>query len=505
MVDIILAKVETHRPEDVERKRLAPPFALLCLADALEKAGFSVLLHHSQAAPDGIRSLIENIRTHKPIFVGMSVITPHILSSRDASQAIKAACDVPLIWGGVHSTIVPEQTAQLPFVDAVCIGEGEQTIVELARSIRQYGLDRSRLAAIPGLIFKDGERLVTTPTRAFLKDLNMVDEAWHLLNREEYFYPGSYFHSGKGGDRVAVLNTSRGCPYRCGYCYNQAVHHGCVRCRSAEKVLAEIEMLRSKYGVTGILFAEDNFFGDPPRALAIARGLKVPWSCSITIADILRAGEQLVDELARSGCVELRIGIEAGSPDILRKMRKPHNVEQALRIARKIADAGMMGVYMFMTGIPGETWKDTLATLDMIDALRAISDNIRITGPTFFAPYPATELFDAAVEQGFHPPEDPDGWSRNIPGNQGVLPPYADPRMPKLTFYRILTSKASLPRTLSSIPVRMLRWVARLRWKHRAFGFTPEHSLALWGISFARKLGMKRVVHPMYRRFFMDI
>ena len=505
MVDVILAKVDTYRPEDVERKRLAPPFALLDLAGALEKAGFSVILHHSEADPGNIRELISKIKEHKPLFVGVSVITPHVLSSRAVSLAIKASCDVPLIWGGVHPTIVPDQTAKLPFVDAICIGEGEVTIVELAQSFREHGLNYDRLAKIPGLAFTSNGQVTVTPPRPFLETLDGVLPAWHLLQREKYFYPARYFHSGKGGDRNTVLNTSRGCPYKCGYCYNQAVHHGHIRCQSPEIVLREIRDLKEKYGVTGVLFAEDNFFARPERAMEIVKGIGLPWSSSITIADLLRAGEGLPAELAKTGCVELRIGIESGSLNILRKMRKPHNVAQALRMARCIADAGIMGVYMFMTGIPGETWEDTLATLDMIDELRKISDNIRITGPTFFAPYPATELYDAAVAMGFQPPQDLDGWDKNQPGFHGVIPPYADPRMPKLTFYRILTSPAKMPKTISSIPVRILRGIAKARWENRSFRFTPEHPLALWGIQVARKLGLKKLVHPLYHRFFMDV
>lgn len=504
MVDVILGKVDTYRPEDVARKRLAPPFAILYLADALEKAGFRVLLHHSQGAPDGISQLVELVRREKPLFVGLSVMSPHVLSSRDASLAIKASCDVPLVWGGVHPTLVPDQAARLPFVDAICVGEGERTIVELAQRVRERGFRPETLAGIAGLAFRENGSVKINPPRPMMTDLDGCDPAWHLLKREDYFYPAQYFYSAKSGNKNAVLNTSRGCPYRCGYCYNQAVHKGHIRCQSADKVLAEVRLLKERYGVTGILFAEDHFFARQDRALTIVRGLGLPWSSSTTIPDVLRLGEAGLKELAATGCVELRIGVESGSPRILALMRKPLNVRQTIEAARRLADAGIMGVYMFMTGVPGETWEDTLQTLDLIDRLRAITSNIRITGPAFYTPYPCTELFDASVARGFRPPQTLEEWDHMMVSFEKNVPPYADRRMPKLTFYRILTSPAKMPKTISSIPVRILRGIAKSRWERRSFSFTPEHPLALWGIRVARKLGLKKLVHPLYHRFFMD-
>jgi anaerobic magnesium-protoporphyrin IX monomethyl ester cyclase len=419
MPPVILSKVEINRPEDVARKRLAPPFSLLYLAGALEQAGFDVILHHSQNDPAGIDELVRLVRQHHPLFVGLSVMTPHVIPAQDASLALRAVSDVPIVWGGIHPTIVPEHTARLPFVDVVCIGEGELTVVELARCFRDHAGDADRMAEIAGVAFaRNGDVHVAQP-RDFIHDLDSVRPAWHHLRREDYFYPGHYFHSGKGGSRVAVLNTGRGCPYRCAYCYNQAVHLRCVRLRSPQSVLEEVRELKEDYGVTGILFAEDNFFCERDRALQIARGIGVPWSASIAVADILRGGKELVDEVARLGCVELRIGVESGSRRILKLMHKPHTPEKALQVAEWIHDAGMLGAYMFMTGIPSETWEETLETLDLIDRFRAVSTNISIAGPTLYAPYPATELFDYSVKLGWKPPTTLAGWVMPKTSNRG--------------------------------------------------------------------------------------
>jgi len=123
VVDVILAKLDSEQVE----YRMAPPFGILYLADALEKAGFDVRLFHKMGTEADILELVSLVSAERPIFVGFSTLTgPSIFPTAQASRAIKQASPVPVVWGGLHPTMLPEQSLRNDFVDIVAMGEGSK-------------------------------------------------------------------------------------------------------------------------------------------------------------------------------------------------------------------------------------------------------------------------------------------------------------------------------------------------------------------------------------------
>ena len=159
MADVVLVKFE---PES-ETYGYAPPFGILFLADALEKAGFSVKLIHEPGTRATIARVVEEVVENLPLFVGFSAFTSSILiPTKNASCEIRKTSSVPIVWGGIHATILPEQTLANDFIDIVCIGEGEETIVELARRLRDQRGGTHSLADIKGIGYKvDGKPVIT--------------------------------------------------------------------------------------------------------------------------------------------------------------------------------------------------------------------------------------------------------------------------------------------------------------------------------------------------------
>lgn len=143
MVDVILTKFES----DYETHKFAPPFGILYLADSLEKAGVKVKLIHEPGSKENIQKLIKMIAKEKPIFVGFSSFTSSALHpTKRASMEIKKRFKTPIVWGGIHSTILSEETLKNDFIDILGIREGEETIVELANLINNKGLSINGLA-----------------------------------------------------------------------------------------------------------------------------------------------------------------------------------------------------------------------------------------------------------------------------------------------------------------------------------------------------------------------
>jgi anaerobic magnesium-protoporphyrin IX monomethyl ester cyclase len=241
------------------------------------------------------------------------------------------------------------------FIDLVTIGEGERTIVELANVLHEHGMDTQELVKVAGIGFKENGEAVFTRPRPLIKNLDDIYPAWHHLDIERYFYSGKNFYSGLRGEKVIALITSRGCPWRCGYCFNQAVNKRRFRAQSAQRVISEIHDLKERLGITGVLFEDDNFFTDKRRALEIVRSMSIPWTSTMRVDDLAEGGEDFVKTLAQSRCIELRFGAESGSQRVLDLLTKDITVDQIRRTAELCGKHGIKAVFMFMYGFPCQT------------------------------------------------------------------------------------------------------------------------------------------------------
>lgn len=497
MTDVILAKLDSEG----KQYRIAPPFGILYLAGALERAGYSVRLVHETGTAADVDALVDLVRKEKPLFLGLSTLTgPPLRPTAKAAHEVKSRCGVPIVWGGLHPTMLPAQTLANDFVDVVAIGEGEETIRELAAVIRGHGLDPEQLATVRGIGFKHNGEARVTPPRPFIKNLDDYYPAWHLLDIDRYFRNGRHFYTGMGsqfwGKKIAAVLTSRGCPWRCEFCYNQFVNKRRFRPLSAERVVREIEDYKERFGVTAVVFEDDNFFTDKERALEIVRRIGVPWTSTLRASDVVRGGDALVGELAAHHCAELRIGAESGSQHVLDIMKKDITVEQIRESVSLCLKHGINASMGFMVGIPGETWADVQATLDFIDEFDRFGNRVMVNGPWIFTPYPGTPMFDLATEHGYVPPASLEEWSTRIFDHKQALAPYADKRIRFIGYYRSLVCGDSTRRALSR-PAAFLRAVARWRWHRRFFSLPLDYTLPALAMNVFNRLGLGGVVQRL--------
>lgn len=488
MTDVILAKLEGEG----DIAKMAPPFGILYLADALEKDGLSVKLIHEVGNEANIEALTELILKETPLLVGFSSITgPSLRPTMHASRRIKRECKIPVVWGGIHPTMLPEQTLMNDFIDIIVIGEGEETLVELVRMLRDRGMDPEGIRAIAGLGFRVNGAPVITHQRPFIKNLDELYPAWHHLEIKKYIYEGKYFYSILGsklpGERIAAAITSRGCPWRCGFCYNQAVNRRSFRAQSAQRVIKDIQDMKRQYDITAIAFEDDCFFTDKERALTIIREINIPWASSIRANYLPQFGEDYVRELSRNNCVELRIGIESGSQRILDLMKKDIYIEQVRQTVKLCKKYNIEVLVGFMVGFPGESWSDIKMTLDLIDELE--KENVFVSNLHIYGPWPGTPLSDLAVKHGFKAPTTIEGWSRQVWNYDQPLPPYVDKRVRYIELYRKLSLRKNS--TNVSFPERVLGHLAALRWRYRYFRFPIDAIISIFFLNILKKLGLK--------------
>jgi hypothetical protein len=301
------------------------------------------------------------------------------------------------------------------------------------------------------------------------------------------------------GEKIAAVFTSRGCPWRCGFCYNQFVNRRTFRPQSAQRVIRDIQDYRERYGITAVIFEDDCFFTDKDRAMEIIRHIGVPWTCSIRANYLVKWGDDFVRELSHHNCAELRIGAESGSQRVLDMMRKDITVDQIRTAAGLCLKHGVKASLGFMVGIPGESWSDVLQTLELMDELGKMGDGIAAIGPCIYTPYPGTPLFELAIERGFKPPASLEQWGIRLWGHKQPLAPYVDRRIRFIAYYRRLAHRTDLDQLAFSLPTKILRQVARWRWRHRFFRFPLDYALPALGLNMLTKLGLAEMYRKLHK------
>jgi radical SAM superfamily enzyme YgiQ (UPF0313 family) len=332
----------------------------------------------------GVEALL---KTEKPAILGISQFTHNRMESlrlAALAKGLNPGCFVVL--GGPHATSrAREVLLQEPSVDAVVLGEGEETFLELANSVAE---GMRSFAGIRGIAFRSGNEVVFTPSRGRIEDLDSLplpaafldDSIWVDLHNQLEF-----------------IVTSRGCPFSCRFCSSPSFWGRRVRFRSPRSIVDEIRYIRDRYGLIYFSLRDDTFTLDRERALEfctllIRERVRILWNCQ-TRANAV--DEEMLMWMKRAGCECIQLGVESGSLKVLRELGKDITPEQVRGAALAARKAGMnLSVYL-ITGVPGETEEDLEETLRLIGDIRASDGQV-----SPLAYYPGTEQFERDAGNG---------------------------------------------------------------------------------------------------------
>jgi anaerobic magnesium-protoporphyrin IX monomethyl ester cyclase len=330
-------------------------------------------------------AIAHRVAAESPDVLGLSLTTRQWLRGRSAVAAVRAVLDVPVIAGGLHPTFSPEDVLASPGFDYVCLGEGEEAMLELVEAIAAGDPDRP----IANVWRRGGERPALRPPFEPIDELPFA--ARDLLDE-----PLGTVH----------MATQRGCPFPCTYCaariykelYADVGTYG--RRRSHENVLRELEGLRDDGRLGYVIFLDDTFTIKHRwvrEFLARYRErIGAPFSLHARVETV---NEALLGELAAAGCKQITYGVESGSERIRREvMRRPVTNDRFREVFRWTREAGILLTANFMLGLPGETRADLQQTLDLAEELEVLD-----FGYFVFYPYPGTHLFQVCVDAGYLP------------------------------------------------------------------------------------------------------
>jgi len=401
------------------------PLGVLSVAGPLLEDGYEVQVIDQQVDPRW-RSSVTQAVSGSPICVGISAMTGNqIRFGLEAAALVRESTSCPIVWGGVHPSLLPAQTVVHPLVDAVVVGEGDETFLDV---VRAYGNGRS-LAGVEGTWFKVGGEPHENPVRRFAEMDSLPPIPYHLVDVERYITADEV------SPRSLELPTSRGCPHGCAFCYNLTFARRRWRTMSPPVILERLTEVVRRYHLKGVNFREDNFFTDRRRVEAVCRGiidrgLEVGWQADCRCDYFARYDDGFLQLLLDSGLKALTFGAESGSAGTLKNIDKDITVEDILTAARKATKFGIITNFHFMTGFPGETSEELIATYRLIHELLRGDPRRNVYGPALYTPYPGTPLYQRSLELGFEAPRDLSEWANFHWGELNL--PWLDGRTARL-------------------------------------------------------------------------
>lgn len=357
------------------------------IASYLRKHGHEVFMLDPEAQGFTLPASAEKIKAVAPDLIGISATSPDFHNALKIAALARQNSRAFLILGGAHGSSAPEHiiSKYSGIFDAVCIGEGEQTSLEICSFLEGK---ISSLEHIDGICFKKDGRIIRTRPRQFIADLDSLPLPARDLIDIRLYKPHA-FNTRKG--RTATIITSRGCPFKCSFCASKLTLGGVFRTRSPENILEELMHLAQRYRINHLLIHDDTFTYNMDRAKDVCRRiidskLRLEWFC---FSQVTKVDDELLGLMKKAGCYCIGFGIESVDPQVLKAIHKPINKEISEKAIRMAKRHGIRVQAYFIFGNRCDTKETAEATIRF--ACKA--------SPTlaFFnklVAYPGTEIFN---------------------------------------------------------------------------------------------------------------
>jgi anaerobic magnesium-protoporphyrin IX monomethyl ester cyclase len=469
---VVLFFPETHRNR-AEDGWCLPPFSLMAIAGPLIHEDYTVIIVDGRVVPDYLERVLAN--AEGAVCVGISVLTGNqIKQALLVSQAIKERFPaLPVVWGGYHPTLTPDQTIADPSVDVVCRGQGELPFKKLVEALREG----TSLEGIPGLVFKEQGRIVHNDEPIFTDINQFPPMAFSLVDFKRHL-PDLGF-----ARRTLSYVSSQGCPHHCEFCAESTAYRVRWSGLTPERVVDDLEKLLSLCDADGVIFVDNNFFVNEGRVQGICReivkrGLKFKWAAQGRADRVAKLSDETFQLMKESGFAVFHVGAESGSDEQLQLVAKNSSRQTTIDCAKAVKAHDLHISFGFIFGFPGETERDIEQNFSLMEEVADIQGDYDCISH-FFAPGPGTPLMETSLGYGVHEPLDLADWI-GYNTTRGVTPwvdaAYLDKiwrrtdyfypfGQPNFMFRNRL--RRTLVRRLMFYPLRLIN---RLRYRFRFYG-----------------------------------
>lgn len=440
------------------------PLALLAIGSILDPKKYEVIIVDGRIDENPIEKL--ELHLEDAVCLGVSVLTGGpIKDALLVTKAIKKTkTNLPIVWGGWHTSMFPEQTLKdEECIDVTVQGQGEETFKELVDAFAS----NSELSNIKGICYKNanGEIIKNAP-RVITKMDEFSDVNYDLIDVEKYFE--------KKGKRQLDYISSTGCFFRCSFCADPFVYNRKWTGISPEIMVNKLEKLYAKYKFTDLNLQDETYFTYRDRVIEISeklieKDLKFTWAATMRADQGSRMSFEDFETCAKSGLRRLLIGVESGSQEMMDWLKKDIKIEQVFSCATICKKLNISVQFPFIVGFPEETDKSVEETVKVALQLNKMHKSFQ-TPVFYFKPYPGTTITDNEVKKGYKLPQTLHEWSAfDFVGSIG---PWVSKE--KYTFFERFKFYSKLAYSKQSNIYLPLQLVAKLRCNLGFYNFPIE-------------------------------
>ena len=415
-IDILLVYPRLGSQDSVLRDI---PLSLLYAAAHSVKNGFRVEILDCRLYPKQWKAKLDAILQRGCSLVGLSVMTGHpITTSLEISRYVKETYNIPVVWGGPHPTILPEQTLANNYVDFIIRDWGSEPLYHLISALKGQS---PIFEDIVGLGFKKNGSMILNPTTCQFEILDHRTIPYHLVDID-----AQHYNRLQGDQCIFPIYTAVGCPYKCAFCMSPSVYEKIKGKKwvplPVDDVIEHIQYLVGKYRFNRLQIYDDDSFVDLERmrefftkyiAMGFEKKLQIDFR-GARINELDRMDDSLLDLMVKARVEIMAIGVESGSDDTLLRMNKGITVEQILRVNRRLSRyPSLMPHYNILCGTPGETYEDLVKTKELMVRLVKENPYCLVGSAGDWKAYPGSAMTETAVKNyGLKLPDTLEEWAR---------------------------------------------------------------------------------------------
>jgi len=378
---------------DISRKaNIMPPLGLASIAAYLDRAGLSSLILDCYAHPDADSHLRELLRRERPGMIGFSCTTASFHDGVRLAQLAKEELpQIRTVFGGAHVSALQEKVLEFsPLIDYAVIGEGEQTMLELAQ------LEGAEPLNVSGVVWRDSDGSIVN--NGYRSDLLVLDDLPFPAYEKLLGYPDAYklpiFNYPKAPNTSCI--SSRGCPYSCSYC-DRSVFQRSFRYNSAGYLYNHMKHLKEKFGIRHVNFYDDQFTFHRDRVeefcrLMIDQPLGMTYNCAVRAEHV---DHELLSLMKAAGCWMVSLGIESGDEQLLAQHRQNADLNLLAETIRMIKSCGIRTKGLLMMGLPGESKESIQRSMEYVFSLPIDDFNL-----AKFTPFPGSPIYENIHQLG---------------------------------------------------------------------------------------------------------
>lgn len=376
-----------------QNEKVFPSLGISYIVSLLNENGHEAFLH--DGADSSIKEMIKYVDNISPEVVGITMNTTNRFDALELARIIKNKYKIPIIAGGPHPTLVPDQILRnYNFIDFIVRNEGEYTTLNLINALEK----NADFSKILGISYRKNNEVIHNPPAPIIEDLDELPfPEWKFFDLKKYVSQPEYPKEYKNYPYGSII-SSRGCPFRCTFCSSGNFWGYKIRFRSAKSVLEEMKMLYN-LGIRFIVFNDDNFTSNKKRAIEICKliikeGLheKMGWQCR---AEVNIIDDELLTWMKKANCNMIEFGVEDCTEEGIKWFKKSHTKAQTKAAFDLCKKYGIKTKSYFIIGGDHETKENIQMKKKYIEEL-----NPDVTTASILLAYPKTEVYEIGKKKG---------------------------------------------------------------------------------------------------------